>query len=55
MGLTLWGLTDQANWMDQIPPFKWKSPNAPNIYDEEMNRKPAYLGIWNALNQSQKK
>jgi len=53
-GLTLWGLTDGANWMDQIPPFKWKSPNAPNIYDEDMNRKPAYLGIWNALKSTQK-
>lgn len=21
-GLTLWGLTDEANWMDQIPLFK---------------------------------
>lgn len=53
IGLTLWGLTDKHNWMDEIPPFKWKSPNAPNIYDEEMNRKPAYMGIWNALNDVQ--
>tara|TARA_R110002049_G_scaffold308910_2_gene514844 strand:- start:20137 stop:21351 length:1215 start_codon:yes stop_codon:yes gene_type:complete len=52
-GLTLWGLTDGANWMDAVAPFKWKSPNAPNIYDEEMNRKPAYLGIWNALKNAQ--
>ncbi len=53
-GVTLWGLTDKSNWMDAIPPFKWKSPNSPNIFDEEMKRKPAYIGIWKALNgQSQ--
>lgn len=48
-GVTLWGLTDEGNWMDNIPPFKWKSPNAPNIFDEDMRKKPAYSGIWEAL------
>ncbi|MDG2169735.1 MAG: endo-1,4-beta-xylanase [Opitutales bacterium] len=52
IGVTLWGLTDRNNWMDSVPPFKWKSPNAPNMFDEDMNRKPAYLGIWNALNEA---
>ena len=51
-GVTLWGLTDAANWMDGVPPFKWKSPNNPNIYDEEMEMKPAYIGIWKALNEA---
>ena len=50
-GVTLWGLTDESNWMDAVPPFKWKSPNAPNIYDERMNKKPAYNGIWEALKE----
>lgn len=50
-GVTFWGLTDKTNWMDKVPPFQWKSPNAPNILDEEMNIKPAYIGIWNALNE----
>lgn len=50
-GLTFWGLSDKNNWMDSVPPFKWKSPNAPNIFDDEMNRKPAYLGVWNALKE----
>ncbi len=47
--LTIWGITDAANWMDQIPPFKWKSPNAPYILDENLNKKPAYWGIHKAL------
>ena len=50
-GVTLWGLTDGANWMDSVPPFKWKSPNAPNVFDEEMRKKPAYFGIKEALKQ----
>lgn len=49
MGLTIWGITDRENWMDQIPPFKWKSPNAPYILDENLNKKPAYWGIHKAL------
>ncbi len=48
-GLTIWGITDAENWMDQIPPFKWKSPNAPYILDENLNKKPAYWGIHSAL------
>ena len=52
-GVTLWGLTDGANWMDGVPPFKWKSPNAPNIFDENMHKKPAYVGIWEALKEAQ--
>jgi endo-1,4-beta-xylanase len=48
-GLTIWGITDAENWMDQIPPFKWKSPNAPYILDENLVKKPAYWGIHRAL------
>ena len=48
-GLTFWGITDRENWMDQIPPFSWKSPNAPYILDEYLNKKPAYWGIHRAL------
>jgi len=48
-GLTIWGITDRENWMDQIPPFSWKSPNAPYILDEDLNKKPAYWGIHQAL------
>lgn len=48
-GVTMWGLTDGKNWMDSVPPFKWKSPNAPNIFDEDMRKKPAYIGIGEAL------
>lgn len=48
-GLTIWGITDRSNWMDNIPPFKWKSPNAPYILDENLTKKPAYWGIHRAL------
>lgn len=54
-GLTLWGLTDATNWMDAVPPFKWKSPNAPNIFDEDMNKKPAYWGLYEALKSKRNK
>lgn len=53
VGVTLWGLTDGSNWMDSVPPFKWKSPNAPNIYDEDMRMKPAYVEIWKALERGE--
>ena len=48
-GLTIWGITDRENWLDEIPPFKWKSPNAPYILDEDLNKKPAYWGLHRAL------
>jgi len=50
-GLTLWGLSDARNWMDEIPPFKWNAPNAPFILDEDMNKKPAFYGVWRALHE----
>ncbi len=52
-GVTFWGLTDKVNWMDHIPPFSWKSPNAPHILDEDMRKKPAYIHIWEALKKAQ--
>ena len=51
-GVTFWGLTDKSNWMDAVPPFKWKSPNAPNIFDEEMRKKPGYHGVWEVLKEA---
>jgi endo-1,4-beta-xylanase len=50
-GVTMWGLSDDINWMDKVPPFQWKSPNAPNILDEDLNIKPAFTGIWKALKE----
>jgi endo-1,4-beta-xylanase len=51
-GVTFWGLTDRQNWMDGVPPFKWTKPNAPHLLDEDLYKKPAYFGVWNALNES---
>jgi hypothetical protein len=34
--------------MYEIPPYKWKVPNAP-IFDEEMSKKPTYFGELVAL------
>lgn len=50
-GVTVWGLTDASNWMDNIVPFKWNAPNAPYLLDEDMNKKPAFYGIWRALKE----
>jgi endo-1,4-beta-xylanase len=48
-GLTVWGISDAATWLDELPPFRWLGPNAPLLFDEEMYRKPAYEGVLQAV------
>jgi endo-1,4-beta-xylanase len=50
-GITVWGISDRFSWLDESPPFKWMQPNAPLLFDEELRRKPAYLGLVEALGQ----
>jgi endo-1,4-beta-xylanase len=54
-GVTFWGITDGKNWMDETPPYKWKTPNAPYLLDEDLNKKPAFYGVWKALNEIKNK
>jgi endo-1,4-beta-xylanase len=48
-GITVWGISDRFTWLDEFPPFKWMQPNDPLLFDQELRRKPAYLGFVEAL------
>jgi len=50
-GLTVWGISDKDSWFDGMPYFT--KPNEPLIFDKEMNPKPAYFGIIEALKNAQ--
>lgn len=50
-GITVWGISDRFSWLNEFPPFNWMQPNAPLLFDEELRRKPAYLGLVEALAQ----
>lgn len=44
-GITLWNLSDDDSW---VPKFG-KKIDFPNIFDDKLNRKPAYSGLWSGL------
>lgn len=48
-GITLWGISDRFSWLDTFPPFDTARPNAPLLFDADMQRKPAYLALVEAL------
>jgi len=50
-GITFWGIDDGYSWYDHIPPFNLKSyqPNNPLIFDDKLNKKPAYYGVLNGM------
>ena len=48
-GITIWGLDDSATWYDVLPPRMSTKPNAPLLFDEDRQRKPAYYGVLDAL------
>lgn len=50
-GITLWGVGDGVNWYDHMAPFNSKmfQPNKPLLFNEQMNKKPAYYGLREAL------
>jgi len=48
-GITVWGLDDSATWYDVLPPRMSTKPNAPLLFDEDRQRKPAYYGVLEAL------
>ena len=50
-GITAWGVSDRFTWLDEFPPFKWMKPNDPLLFDQDLRRKPAYLGFVEALGQ----
>jgi endo-1,4-beta-xylanase len=50
-GITVWGISDRHSWLDTFPPFDASRPNAPLLFDHDMQRKPAYQGFADALAQ----
>lgn len=50
-GITAWGISDRFTWLDEFPPFKWLKPNDPLLFDQDLRRKPAYLGFVEALSR----
>jgi endo-1,4-beta-xylanase len=51
-GITVWGISDRFTWIDEEPPFRWMKPNDPLLFDQDLRRKPAYLGLVEALRQA---
>ena len=51
-GITVWGISDRFTWLDEFPPFQWMRPNDPLLFDHDSRRKPAYLGLAEALGQA---
>jgi endo-1,4-beta-xylanase len=41
-GVTIWSLNDKINCYDKISVFNFYKPNLPNLFDEDMHKKPTY-------------
>ncbi len=54
-GVTLWGFSDNASWYDGTSPFNMHSPNKPNIFDNNYNKKPMYYAVRKALQEANHK
>lgn len=48
-GITVWGISDKADWYDNMSVFQMHKPNKSTLFDIEMNAKPAYYGLLDAL------
>ena len=48
-GITVWGIFDGADWYDNMGVFRMHRPNKSTPFDTEMNAKPAYYGLLNAM------
>lgn len=51
-GITLWGIADNEDWYDGMPVFQLHQPNESLLFDKELLPKPAYYGVLNAINKS---
>lgn len=48
-GITTWGVSDRNTWYDSTPPYAWMQPTAPLLFDDELEKKPAYYHIFDVL------
>ncbi len=54
-GITFWGISDQDNWYPHQLPYKIMGPFAPHLFDDTLNKKPAYYGVLKALQEGPNK
>ena len=47
-GITVWGITDPG-WYNGLGVFSWHRPNNPLLFDSQLNPKPSYFGMLEAL------
>ena len=47
-GITVWGINDPG-WYESLGVFSWHKPNDPLLFDTQLNPKPSYFGMLDAL------
>ena len=47
-GITVWGINDPG-WYDELGVFNMHKPNDPLLFDTQLNPKPSYFGMLDAL------
>ena len=53
-GVMFWGAADSDSWLDHFPPFDAGAPNQPLLFDHNLDPKPAYYGVLDAVASSTK-
>ena len=52
-GVMFWGwgggAGDDHTWLDHFPPFDVGAPNQPLLFDRNLDPKPAYYGVLDAI------
>jgi len=48
-GITVWGLDDANSWLDSFEFTEANAPNRPLLFDEQLQAKPAYSSVVDAL------
>ena len=48
-GITVWGIIDYPGFYDGLGVFRWHKPNNPLLFDTQLNPKPSYFGMLDAL------
>lgn len=51
-GITVWGVDDAHTWLDSFAITAGNAPNRPLLFDEQLQTKPAYHAVVDALQQT---